>query len=208
MVKVERVVLGMYQTNTYLLYNEGSKDAVVVDPADSGEYIHSVCEDKGLSVKAILHTHGHFDHIFGANKLKSLSNCNIYAYEDEDALLRDENLNISISVGRPTVLEADVLLRDNETLVLAGMEFKVIHTPGHTQGSCCYYLEKEGILIAGDTLFCLSIGRSDFPTGNGRQLLQSVKDRLFILPSEVKVCPGHGDSSTIGFEKENNPFFT
>ena len=91
---------------------------------------------------------------------------------------------------------------------MANMDFRVIHTPGHTKGSCCYYMEKEGVLIAGDTLFCLSIGKSDFPTGNGRQLLESVRSRLFVLPSEVKVYPGHGDSSTIGFEKENNPFFT
>lgn len=205
-IKIGKIQLGTASTNCYFLYREGESDALVIDPADAGDYIYEGLTGKGFNVKAILLTHGHFDHIFGVKKLKSKSSCKVYAYEEEAELLADPELNVSLNVGRPTMVVPDVLLKDNDELELAGIKLRVIHTPGHTQGSCCFYIEEAGFLIAGDTLFCESVGRTDLPTGRGRKLINSIKDKLFILPENTKVYPGHGGSTTIQYEKENNPF--
>ncbi len=206
-IKIGRIPLGMYQTNCYFVYDDQLKEAVIFDPADSGEYIYKALTDKGFSIAAIVLTHGHFDHIFGVKKLKQLSGCKVYAYEAEEKLLMDMNLNVSASVGRPVVVEPDVLLRDNEQFEAGGITFTTLSTPGHTAGSACYYVEAAGFLVAGDTLFAGSIGRSDLPTGSGNTLIKSVEERIFVLPDDTKVYPGHGESTTVGFEKENNPFF-
>ncbi|MCQ2520106.1 MAG: MBL fold metallo-hydrolase [Lachnospiraceae bacterium] len=206
-IKIGRIPLGMYQTNCYFVYREDLREAVIFDPADSGDYIYKALTDKGFSIKAIALTHGHFDHIFGVKKLKAAAECKVYALDKEEKLLGDMNLNVSVSVGRPVVVEPDILLRDNEEFSVAGITFKTLSTPGHTAGSACYYIEEAGYLIAGDTLFSGSIGRSDLPTGNGPELIESIENRIFTLPGETKVYPGHGDTTTVEFEKENNPFF-
>ena len=157
-------------------------------------------------MQAILLTHGHFDHIWGANEVRSLAGVKMYAYEQEKELLNSEKLNVSKGAGRPYTVEADVYLKDGETLTVADMTCKCIATPGHTAGSCCYYFEDAGILVSGDTLFQESVGRTDLPTGNMRTLMNSVKQKLFVLPEETKVYPGHGESTTIGYEKKYNPF--
>lgn len=206
-VKVEKIVMGMYQTNCYYAYLEDSKDIIVVDPADSGEYLFDLFTEKGFKVSAILLTHGHFDHIYGVKALKELSGAKVYAFSDENRLLSDEDLNCSVSLsGRSVRLEADTLLSDGEMITLAGMDISVIHTPGHTEGSASFYIKEEGLLFSGDTLFSGSVGRSDLPTGNGRTLINSIKDKLMVLPPDVRVFPGHGDETTIGFERKYNPF--
>jgi len=204
-VKIGKITLGGYQTNCYLLYKENG-DTLVVDPADKGEYIYQKLKDNGLNVKAILLTHGHFDHIFGVSELKRLTNAKVYAYTEEKELLLDPNLNVSDMVGRPTAIVPDVLLNDGEEVSVEGFDFRVIHTPGHTQGSACYYFKDEDILISGDTLFMESIGRSDLPTGNENKLLLSLNNVLMKLPDNTEVFPGHGPKTTIGYERENNPF--
>lgn len=206
-VKIGRICLGSYRTNCYFLYREGSSDCVIVDPADAGEYIYNGLKDKGFLVKAILLTHGHFDHILGVKQLKKLAECKVYACEEEKDLLGNPRVNVSEQVGRPVAIEADYWLRDNEEVNLCDVNIKCIHTPGHTQGSCAFYVEEAGFLIAGDTLFQGSIGRTDLPTGSEKKLFDSVETKLFVLPEETKVYPGHGEDTTIGFEKENNPFF-
>ena len=130
----------------------------------------------------------------------------VYACEDERALLKSAELNVSQQAGRPCRVSADVYVKDGQTLELAGISLRVIATPGHTQGSCCNYAEEAGILVAGDTLFQESVGRSDFPTGSSSTLIRSVQDKLFALPDETRVYPGHGESTTIGHEKRYNPF--
>lgn len=206
-VKIGKVTMGQYMTNCYFLYREGSKDMVFIDPADSGAYLYEQLSGKGFDIKAILLTHGHFDHIFGVKALKEKTGARVYACEAEKALLEDPGLNVSEGVGRPTAVYPDEFLHDGQEITLCDIGIKVIHTPGHTAGSCCFYVEEAGFLIAGDTLFEGSVGRTDLPTGSTRTMMDSIREKLFVLPDETKVYPGHGGSTTIGFEKENNPFF-
>ncbi len=206
-VKIGKVTLGQYMTNCYFLYREGSPDMIVIDPADSGAYLYEQLSGKGFDIKAILLTHGHFDHIFGVKALKAKTGARVYAFEAEKALLEDPGLNISEGVGRPETVHPDEFLTDGRELELCGIGIKVIHTPGHTAGSCCFYVEEAGFLIAGDTLFEGSVGRTDLPTGSTRTMMDSIREKLFVLPDDTRVYPGHGGSTTIGFEKENNPFF-
>lgn len=206
MLKIERIVMGSVQTNCYFLYQEDKKKIIVVDPADKGEYLYNSFKEEGFEVAAILLTHAHFDHIWGCNKLRELTGVQVFACEEERELCESAKLNVSEMAGRPYTATVDWYLKDGETVTIEGMEFKVIWTPGHTQGSCCYYFEKDNILISGDTLFEESVGRSDLPTGNGATLIRSLKERLMILPDETMVFPGHGDSTTIAYEKKYNPF--
>ena len=206
MLKIGKIVMGSVQTNCYFIYKENDNKIIVVDPADRGEYLYNAFKEAGLEVVAILLTHAHFDHIWGCNKLRELSGVQVFASEDEKELCESAKLNVSEDVGRPYTVSVDWYLRDGEKVTIEDMEFTVIATPGHTQGSCCYYFEKDNILVSGDTLFEGSVGRTDLPTGNGSTLSRSLKEKLMILPDETLVFPGHGNSTTIGDEKKYNPF--
>lgn len=177
-----------------------------MDPADQGANIYKALTGNGFTVAGILLTHGHFDHIWGTKELRELTGAKLYALEAERELLQSAKMNVSSQVGRTYTVDADVYLKDGEELTLAGMTFQVIATPGHTGGGCCYYFKEAGFLVSGDTLFRDSVGRTDFPTGSMGTLVRSIKDKLFVLPDETKVYPGHGDSTTIGHEKKYNPF--
>lgn len=206
MLKIGRIVMGSVQTNCYFVYEEGTDQVLVVDPADKGDYLYQKLTDNGFTVAGILLTHAHFDHIWGCNELKSLSGAGVYAWEAEKNVCESDRLNVSASVGRSCTVHPDVYLKDGEEVTIAGMTFKVIGTPGHTEGSCCYYFEADKILLSGDTLFEGSVGRTDLPTGRGGELSRSLKEKLMCLPESVRVYPGHGDSTTIGDEKMYNPF--
>lgn len=205
-LKIGRIVLGMCQTNCYFVYGEGSSRVIVFDPADKGDYIFNGLKEKGFTVEAILLTHGHFDHIWGVEQLRELSGAKVYAYEGEKELCEDASLNVSKGAGRACTVKADEYVKDGEEITAAGISCRLIATPGHTGGSCCYYFENDKILISGDTLFQESVGRTDLPTGSMSMLVRSVKEKLLPLPEEVKVYPGHGESTTIGYEKKYNPF--
>ncbi|MCD7725490.1 MAG: MBL fold metallo-hydrolase [Clostridiales bacterium] len=205
-IKIGRLMLGIAQTNCYFVYREGSREVIFFDPADKGDYIYETLKEKGFQVKGILLTHGHFDHIWGTNKLRELSGAPIYAYEEEKALCEDAAVNVSEQVGRPYTVIPDRYLKDGEEITIAGITCRLIATPGHTVGSCCYYLEEGGLLLAGDTLFAESVGRTDLATGSMSAIVRSIREKLFVLPEETKVYPGHGDSTTIGHEKQYNPF--
>ncbi len=205
-MKIGRMTLGICQTNCYFLYQENSKQVIFIDPADKGEYIYEKLQEQGFQVAGILLTHGHFDHIWGTNKLRELSGAPIYAYEAEKVLCEDAENNVSEQVGRPYTVVPDRYLKDGEEITIAGMTCRLIATPGHTIGSCCYYFEKDKILISGDTLFQESVGRTDLATGSTSAIVRSIKEKLFVLPDDVKVYPGHGDVTDIAYEKKYNPF--
>lgn len=215
-IKIGRMVLGVCQTNCYFLYRDGESRAIVVDPADKGANIYAALQKNHFQVEGILLTHGHFDHIWGLDGLRDAVNAaaeadglgpiKAYAYESERELLKNPHLNVSDQAGRACATYADVYVKDGQEIELAGMTCKVIATPGHTAGGCCYYFEEAGILVSGDTLFAESVGRTDFPTGSMSTLVRSIKEKLFVLPDDTRVYPGHGDSTTIGYEKKNNPF--
>ncbi len=215
-VKIGRMVLGVASTNTYFLYREGDGSCIVIDPADQGTAIYANLFKNDLKVEGILLTHGHFDHIWGVSALKGAVNreraekglepIKVYALDAEKPLLESARLNVSESAGRACTVSADEFLKDGQELTIAGITLKVIATPGHTAGGCCYYLEEDGLLISGDTLFQDSVGRTDLPTGSMSTLIRSIREKLFCLPDDVKVYPGHGGATTIGYEKENNPF--
>jgi len=205
-IKIKTMVLGMVQTNCYIVRVPESKEAVVIDPGDRAEKIYSYLKENDLVCKRILLTHGHFDHITAAESLKSLTGADIYAHESEAELLKDPNLNASTQMGRKVSLKPDYFLKDGEKFEAAGLFWKVLYTPGHTEGGACYYLEEEAVVFSGDTLFYESIGRTDLPTGDYQRLIESIRNRLFVLSDETEVYPGHGRPTTIGHEKQYNPF--
>lgn len=204
---IDSTVVGGVGTNCYIVRKEGSDRCVVIDPGDDGKQLAGFIKDNGLVLEDILLTHGHFDHIMGASDLMSELGGRLCVLEEEKELLEDAGLNVSAMAGAgPVSLFADLFLKDGQDYETAGMKFTVIHTPGHTRGSCCYYMKEEALLFSGDTLFFESIGRSDLPTGNGNTLIQSLREKVLTLPEEVKVFPGHGPATQIGYEKQNNPY--
>lgn len=215
-IKIGRMVLGVCQTNCYFIYRDGENDAIVVDPADKGADIYNTLRKNGFRVAGILLTHGHFDHIWGLDGLRDAVNAaeetpgaehvKVYACGAERELLKNAHMNVSKQAGRAYTTYADEYVEDGQEITIAGMACKVIATPGHTAGGCCYYFQEAGILVAGDTLFAESVGRTDFPTGSMGTLVRSIKEKLFVLPDDARVYPGHGDSTTIGHEKAYNPF--
>lgn len=205
-LKIGKLTMGVCQTNCYFVYEEGKSEVLFFDPADHGDYIYEALQEKGFSVKAILLTHGHFDHIWGVSRLKEMSGAKVYAYEGEKELCGDAGLNVSEQAGRACSIVPDELFKDGEEFEIAGIRGRVIATPGHTEGSCCYFFEKDKILISGDTLFQESVGRTDFPTGSMSRLIRSIREKLMVLEDDVKVFPGHGESTTIGYERKYNSF--
>ena len=206
-IEIKSMTLGMVATNCYLIINKENKEALLVDPADNALRISNVIEENGCTLKAILLTHGHFDHIMALNDLKKRYNVPVYAHEEEEDVLKQSSLNLSGSIGQIYTTQADVYVKDGEHLKLAGLDVIVLYTPGHTKGGVCYYFPEETVLMSGDTLFHCSIGRTDFPTGSMSQLVRSVKEQLFVLPDDVQVYPGHDSVTSIGYEKQYNPFF-
>lgn len=199
--------VGMMPTNFYYMHLEGSQDAIVFDPADSGKELADVLQQEGLTIRAIFLTHAHFDHIFGVKAMKEATGAPVYAYEGEKGLCGSSQLNQSAMIGRPCTVEPDVWLKDGEVTELCGIRLKTLATPGHTEGSCCFYAEDEEgghYLISGDTLFEESVGRTDLPTGSFSDLARSIREVLFKLPDDTLVFPGHMGETTIGHEKQFN----
>ncbi|WP_312430294.1 MBL fold metallo-hydrolase [Lacrimispora sp.] len=204
--RIKTCPVGQLGTNCYVIYRESLKKAVIVDPGADGAYILDLCRELSLIPEAILLTHGHFDHILAVKDIKeAFPDVKIYAGKQEKEMLAEPSVNLSSSFGMAYTVYADGYEEDGALLILAGMTFKVLFTPGHTKGSVCYLIESENILISGDTLFLESLGRTDFPTGSQSQILSSIKERLFVLPDDTLVYPGHGEATTIGHEKVYNP---
>jgi len=205
-MKLKTIVVGPVGTNCYILSND-TKDCVIVDPGEDAGRIIAYVNSEELHVSGILLTHGHFDHITAVNELRDVFGCLVYAGSDEQKMLEDSALNsCGFGMGAPVVIKNVNYLSDGEDVFLAGFSIKTLFTPGHTPGGVCYYIEKEKLLFSGDTLFCMSVGRTDFPGGSSSTLIKSIKDKLLPLPDDTKVYTGHGESTDIGFEKHNNYF--
>lgn len=204
--QLQSMVLGVVGTNCYLLINSETKETVIFDPADDGKRIVSYLEREELKPVAILLTHGHFDHIMGAPEVAEHFGIPVYAHLLEQDVLKSTQLNACAMIGKQFFMEADHLVSDGDILNLAGTQIKVIHTPGHTQGGVCYFIDEIGVLVCGDTLFESSVGRTDLPTGSMGTLVRSIREKLFVLDDEVIALPGHGGQTTIGWEKKHNPY--
>ena len=205
-LRIKTYQVGQIGTNCYVIYREDIKKAIIVDPGDDGAYILKQCEALLVKPEVILLTHGHFDHIMGVAEIKqAYPEIKIYAGEKERKMLSDPSVNMSFHMGRSCFVEADHFMSDGETLEAAGITLNVITTPGHTEGSVCYYRKEDDVLISGDTLFLESLGRTDLPGGNPTQIIASIREKLFTLPGDTMVYPGHGNVTTIGHEKSYNP---
>lgn len=204
----EILPVGMLGCNCSIFGDEATRDAIVIDPGDDIDAIQTILGRHSLKVKAIIITHAHIDHIGGAAKLKRLTgapvhmnaaDCELYAHLDMQAAW--------LGMGRaPETTSIDVNARDGDTVTLGETRMELMHTPGHTQGSLCVWIPAENKLVAGDTLFRESIGRTDLPGGDSDQILRSIHEKLLVLPEDAVVYPGHGPSTTIGWERERNPF--
>jgi hydroxyacylglutathione hydrolase len=204
----ETFPVGMLQCNCSILGDEASREAIVIDPGDDIPRIMALVAKHGFTVKQIVVTHAHIDHIAGAKQLKALTGAPIL-YNQADlplVAIMDEQAGWLGLTTTPEVAEPDADLVDGHVVGVEGLAGTVIHTPGHTPGSICLYLPEESLLIAGDTLFAGSVGRTDLPGGDERMLLRSIKGRLMVLPEETLVIPGHGELTQIGREAEENPF--
>ncbi|MCR4604612.1 MAG: MBL fold metallo-hydrolase [Eubacterium sp.] len=206
-VVVKMMVVGPVQTNCYIIRREGSDKCVVVDPGAEGDRIFMYIKTEEMKCEGILLTHGHFDHFEGVDELVGYTGAEVYILDEEAGLIADSRQNGSLGLmGKGSHLEVKNLLHDGETIELADISFKVIHTPGHTAGGCCYYIESAGLLFAGDTIFMESIGRTDLPTGSMKEIISSIREKILSLPGDVKILPGHGPVTDVAYETANNPY--
>jgi len=203
----EILPVGMLQCNCSVFGDEQTREAIVVDPGDDIENVLAIVRKHELTVKAIVITHAHIDHIGGAQKLKRATGAPVYMNPNDTALQKMMDVQAGwLGTATPEAVDIDVPARDGDSIVIGATEFHVIHTPGHTQGSVSLWIPGENKLVAGDTLFRESIGRTDLPGGDYRQIQKSIREKLLTLPEDTVVIPGHGDNTTIGWEKRHNGF--
>lgn len=202
---LEKLAAGIYGVNCYILADDSTGKAAIIDPGGDADKVLSVLEDNELQLEYILLTHGHGDHIGGVKELMDRTNAPLYIHREDLYILQDKDKNYSSRMGdNPVELDTNNFLADGDILSLGQLKIRIIHTPGHTPGGVCILV--NNLLFSGDTLFANSIGRSDLDGGNHDQLIQSIKDKLMDLDEEITVLPGHGPASRIGIEKLTNPF--
>lgn len=199
--------VGPLQCNCSIVGDEQSHEAMVIDPGDQIEDILDILRQENLTLKQIVITHAHIDHVGGAMKLKAATGAPILMNQNDQALLKMLDMQAAwVGMRPPGAVEVDDALDEGRILKVGAIPTNVIHTPGHTEGSICLHFPEQKRLIAGDTLFAGSIGRTDLPGGSFEKIIRSVHNRLLVLPDETEVIPGHGPQTTIGEERETNPF--
>lgn len=205
-LQIAHYMVGPVQTNCYFAINKETKEALVIDPGEEAARLMQQIREQGLTVVAILLTHGHFDHAGAAEELSTLCNAPVYAHEAEKETLESEKLNACWMIGRKETYRADLFVKDEQELDLAGFHIRVLFTPGHTKGGCCYYFPYENVVFSGDTLFQMSVGRTDLEGGSMSQIVRSIQEKLMPLPEQTVVYPGHGEATTIETERMYNPY--
>lgn len=202
---IKQFVLGAIENNNFLLIDEESKEAVLIDCTQQDSDIEKVLAENNAKLKFILLTHGHFDHVLGVNYFRNKYNCQVLLHEaDKELVERMPEFARNFGLPPAETQTIDEFVKDGDVIKLGQNEIKVIHTPGHTQGCVCYLVNDD--LFSGDTLFYECVGRTDLPGGNFKQIISSIKEKLFVLDDNLKVYPGHGPTSSIGHEKVNNQF--
>ena len=204
-MKIVQMEVGSLGTNCYIVYCENTKKAVVIDPGGAADKIMSIVKREGLTVEAIINTHGHADHVLANNKVRELTGAPLWIHREDADMLNSGARNLSAFIGGAVNCgPADRLLEDGDELSIGDFTLEVLHTPGHTPGGIS--LLADNVVFVGDTLFAESIGRTDFPGGSYSQLISSIKTKLMVLDEETTVYPGHGPATTIGWELRQNPF--
>lgn len=208
-MKLKTIIVGPFEVNCYLYWDEATSDGVIIDPGlDESVIIHEI-DKSGMAPRAILLTHGHGDHIAAVEPVKEHFELPLYVGKGDEELLRNPSANVSELIGQPIVAPSpDHIVEDEQTIAIGSLRFSIIATPGHTPGGVCYLDEKANLVFTGDSLFWGSIGRTDLPGGSLNTLLDSIKSKLLKLPDNITCYPGHGPQTTIGAEKSQNPFLT
>lgn len=203
----ETIVVGELGVNCYLLADSQTKEGVVIDPGGEAERIIAAVKASGIQVTGILNSHGHFDHIGANRRLVEASGAPLRIHKDDEPFLSRAAASAELyGLHADNSPPPAAYLAEGEIISFGSHQLKVIHTPGHSPGGCCFYLPEAGILISGDSLFAESIGRTDLPGGSQAQLVGAIRAKLLTLPETTKVFPGHGPSTTIGHEKKYNPY--
>ncbi len=206
---LEIIEAGPFMTNTYVAACEDTKEAMIIDPTiSSATRIFEITEIYKLNITIILNTHGHIDHITDNARLKKDTEAELLIHQSDSEMLNDPQKMLDFFginyIAKPS--KSDRFIDEGDSIKIGNLEFRVIHTPGHSPGGVCLYSDAQSILFSGDTLFQSSIGRTDLPGGDTDTILSSIRDKLLVLPDSTKVYPGHGPSTTIGEEKQNNPY--
>ena len=206
-MNIETLVVGPIETNCYILSDPVSREAVVIDAGDDGDSIWQLIQQKQLQVKYILNTHGHFDHIQANDSLREKTGAPLAIHADDaELLLAPEKVSAGMYMQVNGCREPEILLHNGDVISFGPYQLRVIYTPGHSRGGCCFYEAAEKVCFTGDTLFLGSIGRTELYGGDYAQLLKSVRERLQLLADDTVIYPGHGPESTMAFERKNNPY--